>query len=115
VSKPTYYRKLALAGFLVAASAMAADAVRAVFTETPPEAVKADRLADPVDAHVHRETLAVLPELRKKPAPFTKLSIPEPQQLPRLITLRDPQPDLDPPASAPTPPRPLLPVAGAKP
>lgn len=103
-----HMRTLALAGLLVAACATTLGAARLVLSESTPDAARADRFSDPVEASVRREILSKTPELRQKSAPFLSLSIPDPLELPKTVGLREQPADIEAPMVATVPQRPVL-------
>jgi len=117
VSKTNTLRNIAIALLILAIGATATDAASTMWSQTPSDAARVERTSDPVEDYALREILARVPELRQKPAPFLRLEIPEPVELPRLIGLREQPADNDAPVVATSAlPRPVLPVsAPAKP
>jgi hypothetical protein len=67
--------------------------------------------SDPVLDLSRQAALAARPPLRESPAPFLRLTIPDPFESVAAVRLREPPPDDDPPASAvELPPGPVLPA-----
>jgi hypothetical protein len=62
---------------------------------------RADLSEDPTAHEARRSVTAATPPLRQTPAPFLKLSIPDPSPLAGAAELKNPPPDEDPPVSAP--------------
>ena len=67
--------------------------------------------ADPAMEASRGKLLSTVPEMRCRPAPFLKLSIPDPAESLVPIRLTKPPPDIDPPAASyQLPPKPPLPT-----
>lgn len=112
MKKTQYLRHIAIATVILAVGATTTNAALILWSETPADGARPDRNSDPVEVQVRREILARQPELRMKPAPFLRIEIPEPNETPRLIGLREQPADSSIPVTASgVPPRPVLPVA----
>lgn len=75
-----------------------------------PDGDRAVVAADPVLQPARQATLAGVPELKQKPAPFVKMNLPNPFETTAAIRTK-PLADADPPAaSSELPPKPYLPV-----
>ncbi len=110
--KRNYIRNMAIATLILAIGATTTQAARVLWSETSVDVARPDTTSDPVEKQTRRETLAQIPELRQKPAPFVRIPIPDPLENQRLIGLREQPADNDAPLSSTgTPPRPVLPVA----
>jgi len=102
-------RNNALTGLMLAIVATSAGAAGLMWSETPPDAARAERTSDPVEDSARAELLSHLPDLRRTPAPFLRQDIPEPLKDCRLIGLREQPADSDPPLATMALPRPVLP------
>lgn len=79
--------------------------------ETGPDPSRSDTTTDPAQDHTARMTMAKVPELRQKAAPYLRLAIPDPLELSTVIHLQKQPPDNDAPAAVTdSPPRPVLPT-----
>jgi len=67
--------------------------------ETGPDPVRASTTTDPVKDQVLGKILAVVPELRQKPAPYLRLAIPDPLPENRVVRLQKEPPDKDAPVA----------------
>jgi len=118
VKRLDYLRHFVIALVALAVGATTTEAARVLWTETPVDAARPERTADPVEAQIRREILARAPELRQKPAPFLRVEIPDPLATARQLSLREQPADSSTPiAASGIAPRPVLPVAqppGAK-
>lgn len=77
--------------------------------EADPE--RATAAGDPALEAVRRRLLSAIPEQRQKPAPFLRLTVPNPLELPQEVRLSQPRADTDGPArDFDLPPKPVLPL-----
>ncbi len=109
------------APYLVPAGSLAYAASPDVTRLTPPwrnvtpDPSRPETASDPALEAARRRLLAALPELRQKPGPFLRLTIPNPQETLTEVRFAKPQPDADAPVSDNRlPPRPTLPVQPAE-
>ncbi len=92
-----FTRNIGLAILVLLIGATTAGAARMLWSETPPDSAPATPAGDPVEQWVRRETLAAIPELHQKPAPYVRIEIPDPHGTSRLMGLREQPVDNDAP------------------
>jgi hypothetical protein len=79
--------------------------------DMPADIASPDTTTDAVPDQARRATLAMAPKLRQTPAPYLRLTIPDPLEPIAPLRFDDPPPDRQPPATVSDyPPRPVLPV-----